>query len=228
MRKAFLSPTAPTTQQRWYSLCKLKLLNTIITLFYGVVAIRELLGGALRYCHTFQLDPFLVANKTFLPASDPAGIRWSRPLYLWSWDEGTTYFVQFKIQTNFSNENAPQKLLHLFNPLFPICSKVHHKSPIFEGGHKCWILEKNFPCGTRTGAAFEEEDSEVIIWEDKAALRLVPGRSSPKAPEDFYPLLVHHFAFSFLMIECPGNAAFWRLNWKWALWTIPYMGEMMH
>ena len=110
VRKAFLSPTTASTQQRWSTLCKVKLLNTIITLFYGAFAIRGLVGGALRYCHTFQLDPFLVlANKTFLPASDPAGIRWSRPLYLWSWDEGTAYIVQFKIQTNFSNANAPQE-----------------------------------------------------------------------------------------------------------------------
>ena len=82
MRKAFLSSTAAATQQGWSSLWKLKLLNIIITLFYGVFAIWGLVGGALQYCHTFQLDPFLVANKTFLPASDPAGIRWSRPLYL--------------------------------------------------------------------------------------------------------------------------------------------------
>jgi len=66
VRKAFLSSTVAATQQGWYSLCKLKLLNTIITLFYGAFAIRGLVGGALRYCHTFQLDPFLVANKTFL------------------------------------------------------------------------------------------------------------------------------------------------------------------
>jgi len=81
VRKAFLSPTAAPTQQGWSSLCKLKLLNTIITLFYGTFAIRGLVGSALRYCHKFQLDPFLVANKTYLSASDLVGIRWPRPLY---------------------------------------------------------------------------------------------------------------------------------------------------
>jgi len=35
------------------------------------------------------------SNKTFLPASDPGGIRWSRPLYLWI-DQPFSFHSKFK------------------------------------------------------------------------------------------------------------------------------------
>jgi len=126
MRKAFLSPTAAATQQRWYSLWKLKLLNTIITLFYGAFAIRGLMGGALRYCHTFQVDPFLVANKTFLSARDPAGIRWLRPLYLWI-DRPFSFHSKFK--THNPSHHTQNKRTVLYIPVGQYCSETSHNNP---------------------------------------------------------------------------------------------------